>query len=143
MPHVHAFAVRLWKGKTEDADACLAGKLRTLEACAPSPFPSSPSQCVLERGHPQSRCKLVFSFGDNPSFRNREIIKEFDFCDAGPTWLPGRCGWVGEGVRWAAYLNFSCLPRPLSRYRECTSSPGHGFCEDGWELPASGRILAA
>ena len=92
MPHGHAFAVSLWKGKMEDADACLAGKLRTLEACAPSPYPSSRSRQVPEQSHPQSRCKLVFSFRDNPSFRNREIVKDYHFGDAGPTWLPGWCG---------------------------------------------------
>ena len=27
------FSVSLWKGKSEDVDSCLAGKLRTLEAC--------------------------------------------------------------------------------------------------------------
>ena len=99
MTQVHAFTVRLWKGKTKDADACLAGKLRTLEACAPSPFPSSRALRVPERSHPLSRCKLVFSFRDKPSFRNREIIKEYYFGIAGATWLPGQCGWVGEGVR--------------------------------------------
>ena len=142
MTWVHAFTVSLWKGKKEDADACLAGKLRTLEACAPSPFPSSQSWQVPERGHPQSRCKLVFSFRDNPSFRNREIIKEYDFWDAGPTWLSGWCGLVGEGVRHTAYLNLSCLPCLLPEHGACMSSPVHGFCGDGWELPASGRIPA-
>ena len=99
MTWVHAFTMSLCKGKTEDADACLAGKLRTLEACAPSPFPSSWALRVPERSHPLSRCKLVFSFRDKPSFRNREIIKEYYFGIAGATWLPGQCGWVGEGVR--------------------------------------------
>ena len=99
----------------EDADACLAGKLRTLEACAPSPYPSSRSRQVPEQSHPQSRCKLVFSFRDNPSFRNREIVKDYHFGDAGPTWLPGWCGWVGEGVRHTAYLNLSCLPPSSTR----------------------------
>ena len=139
MTWVHAFTVSLWKGKKEDADACLAGKLRTLEACAPSPFPSSQSWQVPERGHPQSRCKLVFSFRDNPSFRNREIVKAYHFGIAGANWLRGQCGWEGEGVRCTTYLNLSCLPHPPSGYRACTSSPVHSFCEDGWELPASGR----
>ena len=143
MPHVHAFAVSLWKGKMEDVDACLSGKLRNLEACVPLPFPSSRSWRVLEQGHPQSCCKLVFSFRENPSFRNREIIKEYDFSDAGPTWLPGQCGLVGEGVRHTAYLNLSCLPHPTPGYRACTSSLVHCFCEDGWGLPASGRTPAA
>ena len=48
MTWVHAFTVSLWKGKKEDADAYLAGKLRTLEACAPSPFPSSQALGVPE-----------------------------------------------------------------------------------------------
>ncbi|XP_043753423.1 LOW QUALITY PROTEIN: testis-specific Y-encoded protein 1-like [Cervus elaphus] len=32
---------------------------------------------LQELGHPQSRCKLVSSFWDNPVFRNRVIIKEY------------------------------------------------------------------
>ena len=135
-PCIHREPLERKKGRCR----CLPGR----EAADPRSlctftFPSSWSWQVPERGHPQSRCKLEFSFQDKPSFRNREIVKAYHFGIAGANWLRGQCGWVGEGVRCTTYLNLSCLPHPPSGYRACTSSPVHSFCEDGWELPASGR----
>lgn len=66
--------------------ACLGGKLRPLEACT---FSSSLSWQVQVRSHPPSRCKLIFSFRDNPYFLNSVIIKEYYLDITGKRWLPG------------------------------------------------------
>ena len=67
-------------------NACLGGKLRPLEVCT---FPSSLSWQVQVRSHLQSRCKLIFSFQDNPYFLNTMSIKEYYLDITGNTWLPG------------------------------------------------------
>lgn len=90
------FSVSIWKGKSEDVDACLAGKLRTLEACTFT-FSSSWSWKVQELGHHQSCCKLVFSFGTTHT-SGIEIVKEYHFGITGTIWLPVWCECVREGV---------------------------------------------
>ena len=90
------FSVSIWEGKSEDVDVCLAGKLRTLEACA---FTCSFSWSwkVQKLGHHQSCCKLVFSFMTTCT-SGIEIVKEYHFGITGTIWLPGWCEYVWDGV---------------------------------------------
>ena len=58
----------------EAVNACLGGKLRTLEACT---FSLLPILAGTGANHPRSCSKLIFSFQDHPYFLKRVIIKEY------------------------------------------------------------------
>ena len=132
MTRMRVFGVSLRKGKMEDVDACLAGKLRTLEACT---FTFSVLLVLVDAGIRTSPVLLqagIFLSGQT-YLRNKEIVKENHFGSASTTWLPGQWEWVGEGGGCFCYLNFPCPP---SGYRSCTSSPVRWFCDDGWGSPS-------
>ena len=58
----------------ETVNACLGGKLRTLEACT---FSLLSILAGTGASHPRSCSKLIFSFQDYPYFLKRVIIEEY------------------------------------------------------------------
>ena len=58
----------------EAVNACLGGKLRTLEACTFSLLPILAGTGV---SHPRSCSKLNFPFRDHPYLLKRVIFKEY------------------------------------------------------------------
>ena len=82
----------------EAVNACLGGKLRTLEACT---FSLLRILAGTGASHPRSCSKLIFSFKDHPyilktviikDFLKTVIIKEYYLDITGKTWLHGGVG---------------------------------------------------
>lgn len=78
------------------------------------------------RSHPPSRCKLIFSFRDNPYFLNSVIIKEY-YLD-----ITGKGGSRGDECGCASVwmMHLRCPPQSpclSAGYRARRSTPVHWF----------------